>query len=197
MKEYNIINVISLEHREDRVERFHQQALEQKCGYRIWPGIIINHNNKKAINLAHKAIVQYAKDNNIEAITIAEDDCRFMAPGAWKYYLENFPQQYDIFFSMYYVADSIEGNRITGKFSGMTMYTVHNSFYDTFLSLPDDCHIDREMLGSVAHKYKFIFCDMVIAEQDGCGKSDNTNTTPSSYRPFLKGRKIFGGLIID
>ncbi len=196
MIEYNIINTINLEHRTDRLSLFHQQSIEQGFGYRVWPGIIVKHNNKMGINRAHKQIVQYAKDNLLPYVCIAEDDCRFMAEGAWKYYLSQIPERYDIYFAMYYVADSIEGNRITGVFSGMTLYTVHHSFYDTFLSLNDNCHIDREMLGGIAKDCQFLFCDKVVAEQIG-GKSDNTKTSIDSYRPFLVGRKIFGDVKMD
>lgn len=194
MKEFNIINVINLEERELRLQQFHQESIQQGFGYRVWPGIIIKYNNKKAINLAHRQIVQYAKDNNLPYVCIAEDDCRFFAPGAWKYFIETMPDDFDIYFSMYYACDRVIGNKIVDVFSGMTMYIVHQRFYDTYLSLPDDCHIDREALGPVANKYKFLFCDQVVCEQDG-SKSDNTKTS-CDYRPFLQGRKIFGGLVI-
>lgn len=197
MREYNIINVINLPERTDRLEGFLKESDREGFGVRVWEGMIIRGNNKMAINKSHKQIVQYAKDNGLLSVTIAEDDCRMFGDGgAWKYYLSQIPEQYDIFFSMYYAADSIEGNRITGNFSGMTLYTVHNSFYDVFLSRPDDIHIDRNMLGDIAKDYKFIFCDKVIAEQCG-GKSNNTQTTVASYRPFLVGRKIFGDVKID
>lgn len=197
MIEHNIINVINLEHRDLRLQQFHEESIVQGFGYRTWPGIIIKGNNRHAINLAHRQIVQYAQDHNLKYVAIAEDDCRFFAPGAWKYFMEKMPDDFDIYFSMYYAADSVSENRITGLFSGMTMYIVHKRFYETFLSLPNNVHIDREMLGPVADQYKFIFCDQVVCEQDG-SQSDNTKTTSGKgYRAFLRGRKIFGDINVD
>lgn len=195
MIEHNIINVINLEHRTDRLSLFHQQSIEQGFGYRVWPGIIVKHNNKMGINRAHKQIVQYAKDNMLRYVCVAEDDIKFFAPGAWKYFLDNIPDDYDIYFSMIYNGQ-IENNRIMSVFSGMSMYIVNWRFYETFLSLPDDCHIDRDMIGGITDKYKFMVCDNFVCEQIG-GKSDNTKTSIDSYRPFLVGRKIFGDVKMD
>lgn len=195
MREHNIINVISLEHRELRLQQFHEQSMEQGFGYRVWPGIVVRGNNKQGINLAHRQIVQYAKDNNLPYVCIAEDDCRFFAPGAWKYFLEKKPDDFDIYFSMYYACDTMVKDRIMDVFSGMTMYIVSQRFYDVFLSAPNDCHIDREMLGPIAKNYLFMVCDQVVCEQDG-SRSDNTQTS-MNYRPFLKGRKIFGDIPMD
>ena len=196
MKEYNIINVINLEHRELRLQQFHEQSVKEQFGYRVWPGIICRGNNKQGINRAHKQIVQYAKDNNLSFVVIAEDDCRFFGDGgAWRYFLNNIPNDYDIYFSMFYACDTMVEDRIMDVFSGMTMYMVNQRFYDVFLSLPDDCHIDREMLGPIAKNYLFMVCPQVICEQDG-SRSDNTQTT-MNYRPFLKGRKIFGDISMD
>jgi hypothetical protein len=193
MLEYNIINVISLEHRTDRMELFHQQSLEQQFGYRVWPGILYKGDNKRGVNLAHRQIVQYAKDNNLPFIIICEDDTRFFASGAFKYFIDNIPNDYDTFHGMIYVGEIVD-NRIITVFSGMTLYAINNRFYDFFLSLPESIHIDRE-LGNYANQFKFMVCDKFVCEQIG-GKSDN-NYLIGDYRPYLKGRKIFGDIKID
>ena len=36
-------------------------------------------------------IVQWAKDNNMESVTIGEQDLMFTAPDAWDYYLKQMP----------------------------------------------------------------------------------------------------------
>ncbi len=194
MQEYNIINVISLEHRTDRMELFHTQALEQQFGYRTWPGIICKGDNKRGVNLAHRQIVQFAKNNKMPFTIICEDDTTFFAPNAFKYFIDNIPDDYDTYHGMIYVGDIID-NRITGVFSGMTLYAINYRFYDFFLSLPESIHIDRE-LGNYADQFKFMVCDKFICEQWG-GKSDNTKTSIDSYRPFLVGRKIFGDVKMD
>jgi len=196
MQEYNIINTINLEHRTDRLEHFHQQSLEQKFGYRVWPGIICKGDNKRGVNLAHRQIVQYAKDNNLERVCIGEDDLKFFNEklGAWQYFLDNIPTDYDTYHAQIYVGE-ITNNRITSVFSGMTLYFINYRFYDFFLSLPESIHIDRE-LGLYANQFKFMVCPEFVCEQIA-GKSDNTRTYTPTYRPFLKGRKIFGDIKID
>lgn len=194
MREYNIVNVINLEARTDRMEHFHQQALEQNFGYRVWPGILCQGDNKRGINLAHRQIVKYAKDNELPYVIICEDDVNFFAPNAFKYFIDNIPQDYDTFHSMIYVG-TIQDNRIVSVFSGMTMLAINSRFYDFFLSLPESIHIDRE-LGLYATQFKFMVCDQFVAEQIP-GKSDNSHTVTTSYRPYLKGRKIFGDVKID
>lgn len=193
MREYNIVNVINLEARTDRMEHFHQQSLEQNFGYRVWPGILCKGDNKRGINLAHRQIVKYAKDNELPYVIICEDDVNFFAPNAFKYFIDNIPQDYDTFHSMIYVG-TIQDNRIVSVFSGMTMFAINSRFYDFFLSLPESIHIDRE-LGLYANRFKFMVCPEFVCEQIA-GKSDNTHTVTISYRPFLKGRKIFGDVNI-
>lgn len=190
-----MINVINLPERELRLQQFLKEADEQGFGVRVWPGIIRFGNNKHGINLAHRQIVQYAKDNNLASVCIAEDDCRFFAPGAWKYFLSKKPDDFDIYFSMYYACDKPVDGRIMDIFSGMTMYIVSQRFYDVFLSASNDCHIDREMLGPIAKDYKFMVCDQVVCEQDG-SRSDNTQVA-TNYRGWLVGRKIFGDIPIS
>lgn len=192
MIEHGIINVINLEHRDLRLKQFHEESVKEGFGYRVWPGIICQGDNKRGICLAHKQIVQYAKDNHLPYVAISEDDCRFFGNGgAWRYYLDKMPVEFDIYFSMVYVG-VIKDNRIIGdEISGMTMYIINQRFYDFFLSLPDSCHIDRE-LGQTAEQHKYIVCDQFVCQQDG-SRSDHNQMT-CDYSPYLKGRKLYGSV---
>ena len=192
MQEINIINVINLESRPERLEGFLKESEKQGFGVRVWQGEVVPYNAKMGICRSHKRIVQYAKDNGLKWTCIAEDDCRMFGEqkGAWKYFVDNMPNDFDLYLGMVYVADLVD-NRITSRFSSLTIYFVHQRFYDFFLSIIDDCHLDRE-LGATSDIHKYIVCDQVIAEQDG-SKSDNSQMT-CDYRPYLirQGRKIFG-----
>lgn len=193
MQEHNIVHVLNLFSRPERLEGFLKEADEQHFGVRVWEGEAIKSNPKMGICRSMKRIVQYAKDNNLEKICIAEDDARAFAPGAWKYFVDNIPKEpWDMYLSCYYACDLVEGNRIMQPFSGMTLFFVHRNFYDFFLSLPDNCHVDRE-LGKHAADYKILFSEEICFEQNG-SFSDNVKTTVGlqGYRSFLKGRKIFG-----
>lgn len=192
-QEFNIVHCINLWSRSERMEGFIKEAEREGFGVIFWEGEVVKSNPKLGINRSFKRIVQYAKDNNLARVAIAEDDCRFFGEGgAWKYFVDSLPDDYDFYSSGYYACDLVEGNRIMQPFSGMTLFFINQRFYDFFLSLPDDCHIDRE-LGKHAPDYKILFCDCICAEQDG-SRSDNVKTTVglAGYRSFLKGRKIFG-----
>ena len=45
------------------MQQFHEESIQQGFGYRVWPGIFVRGNNKQGINLAHRQIVKYAKEN--------------------------------------------------------------------------------------------------------------------------------------
>ena len=196
MNEQLIANCLHLEHRTDREQSILQQALQQGMYLRFWEGIVNRHNRKEGICRGHKQIIRDAKENGYKYCVVIEDDALFFGAGAWDYFLESMPDDFDIYFSMIYVGE-ITNNRITSLFSGMTCYIVAERFYDFFLNgIPDDCHLDRE-LGKHSAQFKFMVCDKFICEQMDNNKSDNTLTTTVSYRPFLKGRKIFGDVEID
>lgn len=189
MTEELIGNCIHLWHREDREQSIRKEAKEQGFYLRFWTGEEFRMDRKKGVCMSHKKIVQDAKDCGYKQVLIMEDDCCFFGLGAWDYFLEHIPDDYDIYFAMIYVGNIDKDNRITNVFSGMTMYVVNERFYDFFLSLPDSCHIDRE-LGLYSNRFKFLVCDKFICYQDG-SRSDN-NMMTCDYSSYLAGRKIYG-----
>lgn len=194
MREELIVNCLHLSSREDREKLAIQQAKEQGYYLRFFEGIEIPTNRKMGICMGHKMIIQDAKDNDYPFCCVVEDDISWFGLGGWDYFLDNMPEQADIYFSFVYVGE-LKDNRIISVFSGMSCYIVYKDFYDFFLNLPNDCHIDRE-LGLTSNIHQYICCPKVPCEQIG-GKSNNSQTTIVSYRPYLKGRKIFGDVNID
>jgi len=189
MTQQLIVNCINLEHRDLRKQQAERQAKEQGFYIRFWEGIIERHDRKKGICMAHKQIVKDAKECGYPMTVIAEDDLLFFAPFAWDYFLSQIPDDFDLFMSMIYTGSIDSENRITSVFSGMTMYCIHQRFYNFFLELPDSCHIDREV-SSYADQFKFLVCNPFVCEQDG-SRSDN-NFMTCDYRPHLEGRKLYG-----
>lgn len=188
MREELALNCIHLWERLDRYENIIRQQKEQGFYLRLHEGIVNRTDRKMGICQSHKNIVKEAKENRQKMVAICEDDIVFFAPKAWEYFLENIPQSFDTFHGMIYVGDII-ADRIVSLFSAMTLYIVHERFYDFFLSLPDSCHIDRELgLTANIHEYKII--DKFVCYQDG-SKSDN-NFMTCDYSPYLEGRKIYG-----
>lgn len=185
------LNIIHLPKRVDRyndlVEQMHQQGIK----YKLWDGEVVRKSRKTGITRSHKKIVQHAKDNNLPYVFIAEDDIVFTAKGAWQFYLSKMPPSFDIFFSMIYVGQTDkENNRIKSVCSGMTMYCVHQRFYDTFLSIPDDCHVDRTITG-MFKDYEFIVCNPMVCYQSG-SYSDNS-LRKIDYSPLLRNANMFKG----
>lgn len=166
-----IVNCINLFTREDRLLSVSKQAKQQGFAIRFFEGI--QEKNKlpfKSVSKAHKQIVQYAKENNLESVCILEDDCIFSSPNAFDYYISQMPEQYDLYLGMVYSAE-IKNGRIMNGFSGLTLYTVHNRFYDEFLAANPKDHLDRH-LGNTAFKNKYYVCQPFVCYQSG-GYSDN------------------------
>lgn len=188
----NTLNIIHLPHRTDRYESLRHELITQGItDFKLHTGIIDKYNRKKGICQSHKSIVREAKENNSPCVIIAEDDIRFTELGAWKYYLSKMPESFDIYFSMIYVGQISEENKLVSQASGFTMYTIHERFYDTFLSIPDDCHIDRELTLKWA-AYEFLVCPEFVCDQNGMRSDNNFKTT--DYSPLLEKRKLYGRL---
>ena len=156
------LNII-VGNRAERVPRLMQELETQEItNYALWDGIHLP-SIKESINEAHKQIVRYAKLAEFGEVIIAEDDVKFSRPGAWQYFLSQKPKDYDIFLGGIFLGDPDE-NGIVKDFTGMTLYSVHNRFYDTFLSIPADDHIDR----ALANSGKFVVCSpFVVTQYDG------------------------------
>ncbi len=175
------INVINLPYRTDKrdhiISEFKKQGVDS---YEFWSGVV--HNPKfAAIARAHKAIVRDAKNRNLPFVVIAEDDCIFPDFGSWQYYLDNMPKDFSIYLSSVYFGD-INEYGVVKDFCGFTLYTVHSSYYDTFLETPEVGHIDRlqcERRQVPNHpdllipKGKFIVCPLFCSYQIEV-PSDNT-----------------------
>lgn len=174
--------------REERVLSICKQSKEQKFPLRFWEGIIDKRGGYAGINLSFKKIVRWAKENNEPMVTIGEDDLCFSAPGAWQYYLDQMPKEFDIYSAGIYSGQIVDG-RIMNGWSGNTLVTVHERFYDFFLSITDDDHLDRR-LGNHCHEKLFLVCEPFVCYQLS-GYSDNHHR-PTSHEAFLKKVTLFG-----
>lgn len=183
------LNIITLPHRVDRHESFKKEMLEQGIEYNIRNGVEDKQFPYRGINRAHKLVVEWAKSEGLKNVIIAEDDIKFSAPGAWNYFMSQIPESYDLFFGMIYAGSVSDKNKILNGFSGMTLYSVHERFYDFFLKLPDADHIDRR-LGRSAFIHEYFICDPNVCYQSG-GYSDNKKQT-LYYDEYTKNKKFFG-----
>ena len=156
--------------------------------YKIWPGIHDVTSICKSINLSHKQIVADAKERELPFVIIAEDDIQFTHPNSYQYFLSQMPHHadYDLFLAGIYLGTLLSDNSVK-SFSGLQLYSVSCLFYDTFLSTPDDEHLDRSLSG----KGRFFVCNPFAAIQYN-GFSHNTGKE-ENYTPLLHGRKLYEG----
>lgn len=159
--------------------------------YSIIEGFYDPKNTKQAIHKGHRLIVELAKKQNLPFVLITEDDIVFTHPNSFNYFISQIPESYDIFSGLVYSA-TMEGNRIMRGGSGMTsLYFISSRFYDFFLSMNVDNHIDRE-LALTAHKHEYYVIDKYVCTQRG-GFSINRMQDGMNYDAYLEGREIYKG----
>ena len=150
--EYPRINIIYDNRQSDDYQRLLGEFIEQDIvKFKFWEAVCDKDSVVKSINASHKMIVRWAKENKKPFVVIAEQDLHFTAKGAWNYFVSRMPKQYDLYLACTYIPP-ITNNQICG----FHLYVVHEKFYDVFLSVPDDDHIDTAM-NSRAGDYKFCY----------------------------------------
>ena len=129
---------------------FIQQGI---TSYKFWDCIVDKDSVVKSINLSHKMIVKDAKENNYPFALVAEQDLTFTCPTSWEYFLKNKPEKYSLYLWGSYIVP-ISNNKVCG----LQLYFIDSSFYDAFLSAPDNVHIDTymdELKGDYHYCYPF------------------------------------------
>ncbi|MEO7045094.1 MAG: hypothetical protein ABI091_07270 [Ferruginibacter sp.] len=182
------VNCINLWNREDRLLSISKQAKDQRFAIRFWEATT-GQIAYRAITLSHKKIIQDAKDKGLEYVIIMEDDCVFTAPNAFDFYMSKMPKEFDLYLGMIYGGE-IKDSRILNGFSGLTLYTVHNRFYDECLASDPNDHLDR-FLGNSAFKNKYYVCDPFVCHQTG-GYSDNRREN-MNYQVYHDTMKFYEG----
>lgn len=183
----NIIHLPNNElypHRKEREDSFLKQIKEQNIkDYNIWEGVFNPDNTIQAVSQAHKQIVRAAKEQNRPRVIIAEDDFSFTNKGAWQYFLNSIPEKYDVFLShIYHGKYELDTGKLKGPFASLTLYSVHNRFYDKFLSMPEDKHLDLVM--NIAWRYDIFVCLPMVCRQIN-GYSENNK----EYKNWIEKEK--------
>lgn len=119
---------------------------------RIWVGIHDPLSVVSSINRSHKMIVRLAKEQQLPEICIMEEDVMFPAADGWRYFLTNKPESFDLYLGGCYGLNQRAYNRIASdpgateihNFAGLHCYIISASYYDRFLALPEDSHIDDQ-----------------------------------------------------
>jgi hypothetical protein len=181
-----ILNIIHLSNRVDRWDLLQKELQQQNIiEYKIWNGIVDPILILRGISKAHKQIIKDAKEKNLPEVLIGEDDLYFTAKDAFQFFMDNKPSDYDIYLSGV-LYGRIKSDNTIADFSGATLYMVSERFYETFLSVPENIHIDR----ALRNMGKFVVCNPFVVIQHN-GFSDNKKQY-CNYEPLLKNRKLFG-----
>jgi hypothetical protein len=161
------------------------EIARQGMNYEFWDGVYLP-SIKASINAAHRQIVEYAKIAKFEETLIAEDDFVGTHPDSFKFFIKNKPKDYDLYLSQVYLG-VLDENNCVKDFTGLTMYFCHSRFYETFLNVDPNEHIDRALVGLG----KFVVCNPFTFIQRN-GHSSNTGKS-EVYDSLLDGRKIYSG----
>jgi hypothetical protein len=180
------LNIICGNRSERRPLLLEEIERQQIVNYMLWDGVYLP-SVKASINEAHKQIVRYAKLAEFPSVMIAEDDFIGTHASSFKYYIANRPKQFDIYLSMVYLGDIDAGHRVN-SFTGMTLYTVSEKYYDKFLSADPEEHIDVA-LSKVGGDFRV--CNPFTFIQRN-GWSSNTGKM-EEYDSLLSNRQLFGG----
>ncbi len=130
------------------LDEFVEQGIED---YHFWNAIVHKNSVVESINASHKMIVQWAKDKGKSHVVIAEQDLHFTDKGAWQYFLDSMPDDFDVYIGGNYLID----NRCVyepplvkvNEWVGNHLIIVSEKYYDRFLSVPDNLHIDTAQCG--------------------------------------------------
>lgn len=175
--------------RDERALSIVEQSKRLGFCVRFWEGEMEKFGHI-GINKAFRKIVQWAKENKSPRVLIGEDDLLFSSPGAWKYYIDNIPDDYDTYLGGIY-AGQLQGNRIINGYSGHSLIMIHERFYDFFLSANPNDHLDR-WLGNTAFKHQYIVCLPYVVYQISKGYSDN-HKRMVSHNSYLKEMNLYKG----
>lgn len=179
------LNVIHNILRRERFQTLLDERDTQGLDLVLWPAIMDAQRPFVGICRAHKQIVRWAKQTGLREVCIGEDDLKFLAPGAWWYFLDQKPKDFDIYLGGVFHGHIAPDNSIT-DWCGMTLYIVRERFYDTFLNLNEANNLDREL----ANKGRYLVCDRMVCSQHP-GYSDHKAQYVDDYDHYLEGRNLY------
>lgn len=118
--------------------------------FKFWDAVVLTHSVIDSIAASHKMIVQDAKDRGLKECIVLEQDAAFTSPNAWKYFVDNKPKDFDL-----YLWGSLTVPISNKIICGFQLYIISGKFYDTFLAVKENQHIDTAMNDVEAN---FHFC---------------------------------------
>lgn len=147
----------------------------------------------ESINRSIKQIIIFAKEQKLSEVAICEDDLLFPGKGAWDYFIENKPPSFDIFIGGNYLIHNPETYLPpyykVEEYVGNQLIIVAEKYYDRFLSVPDNQHIDTAQKGLG----DFYACFPMVALQRPGFSSNSMQVV--NYNTNLKPEWIYNGAV--
>jgi len=186
-----VLNIIYDNRVVDRLPLLLEDCNNCKIEYRIWEACIDKKTVTESITESFRRIIQWAKDNKMKEVFIAEDDLSIVSLSAWEYFLKNKPKDFDVYIGGSYLRDNkwvYEAPLVkVDIWVGNHLIVVNEKYYDRWLESKPDGHIDTEQNG----KGDFYVCYPYIALQR---PSFSANTkTMVNYNSLLKDEDIYKG----
>lgn len=170
----------------ERLPLLQREFALQGVEFSLHQGAILPHSVVASINKSHKDLVRAAKAGNLPEICIAEDDLMFTHRNSWAYFLSQkpHPNDYDLYVAATYVVphEPLE-------ICGFHLYFVSAKFYDRFLAVPDNEHIDSIMNKIEDRQYKVCYPFPALQR---AGYSQNARAF-SDYNTKLRPEDIYVG----
>ena len=190
--DYPNINIILDDRSPDDYGRLLGEFITQGITkYKFWAAVIDRKTVVESINASFKNIVARAKGQGYKKVIIAEQDLFFTHPKAWEYFLKNEPKEYDVYIAGSYLNDSRyiwEAPLVkVNEWVGNQLIIIHERYYDTFLALDNEAHIDTVQ----KDKGDFYVCYPFIGLQRA-GFSRN-NLAICDYNQSLRKEDIYKG----
>lgn len=182
-----IVHVIHDPNRHDRKVLIDSQIKEHGLAVQFWPSIVDPLRTFRGINLAHKQIVRWAREERLPMVCIAEDDLKITGKGCWDLFLKNIPSDFDLYLSGIYCG-KIEADNTVIDFCGLHLYIVHERFYDCYLGVDEMTNIDRGMANRGRYVVSNPFCAI---QYDGWSDNKRRYASYGHILPsVLRGRKL-------
>lgn len=175
--------------RTDRMELLQKEIQTHELNVRFWPAIKDPWRSFMGVAMAHKQIVSWAMSEGLDEVLIMEDDCYFLGPGAFQFFVEHKPASYDLYLGNVFFPPQLNGNPRISDFCGLTLYYAHSRFYGRFLTCRTDNHLDRTLGAMEAEKY--VCLPMVCSQHDGYSDNKKGN---GWYGMYLLTQDLYGTL---
>jgi len=179
----------SIERRKSFENEIEFQGIQE---VKVWDAIYNEISPLTGCSQSHKAIVREAKEKGLNMCLICEDDIKFTSFGSYQYFIDTIPESFDIYLGVSYsfsYENYYKDGIVRGYFDSLTLYAIHKRFFDDFLALPENIHLDIAVSNLINEK------EIRIAQPFVCTQLDGYSFNAKKVREYgwrLQNKPLFG-----